>query len=1387
MKKAFKIISYFLGSLILVVLLLFIFHDALLGYALKRTISNKSGGKVILKLDEIDLNLRKGNISIVNPEFLLDTVFVDESQNIVINRILFEKIEIDRLNIKRLITDGDIIASRFLVDRPQFWITEKGYNEKSSFHPEKLLSFLTNNPNALGGIKIQIPDVEITYGSIRVKEMVMPDMDPGKVDFTIILEDFNTLPDPGDDKIRYLYAREISFKLKQLRRLLKSGYLLEIDSAIFSTFKKDMVAGGISLQPVNLDNDKNSIGLYAGKVVINDLNLEEVRGMEDLTLRSVILADGHFTNYSSSNFIPKSDTAHRPGLEILTKLLHEFELDTFSLNNFRYFNIHDQADTMLASEGLQFLATYITFDTSAFVDLIRNVEFNKVAFQTGPVKTKMIQGIDLSYDGLYYSTEENDLLIRGIKVVGDSVFSKKKLELKLLALNIQGISLKDLQQNKTQEISIIAKNADVDFDLEHPILKGNGGKGHLDIKDRVRLNKVRIENSNLQIAKDKSLDLILHGLDFEVDGLNINSLDSGDVQYENLFIKYDDLALNLTNNKHRIQTRQFILDDNHLSINRLNGSTWLGNPETRNDFSLRALNLNEFDLKRLITEKEIFIGQVNLSAPVIVGGIQLKGSDNKPERSDSDGLIPYRFEIGSLVLSNGRYDGKIIVDTNDIAVAFDYHLRLGKLSAGKGDSLNVLLNQLSWDLGIQNIDMEAADHEIKIDSLLSSTFTSRFRMKNLIIKDNPDRAVSNEGISFKNISVPLVDVTKLNYSMLLNQDSINLDRLTIDQPTLDIVLPKTTIKKEPKTMGSFDLNKYLLFSYNVVDVTNLNFRLEKPGDSSLSVISVEDFIFKHDIDRDNDLNLTNNILFSFRDFQYKDTIRDKFLTVNEGMLLPEKGEFRISGIRGGNLARKPGQEKEFGLTGTEFRTSGITFTGIHLTESLPSQLLIGRLNIDDFNLDIIKKKDLSKKMVFKLKLEVMRRYSKILTGVHVDTVSLENINFHYITFSDTSSQSIIIDSIGILVKSVKVDTSMIDQSEPNLIGNLTIDLKGRTTVTHDSLYEIKTGYLHFDFPTHQITIDSFHLRPRYKDEEFFSRSVYQTDRAIIEGRKIELNDFSIDDLIINDHLHFGSVNLIDFNFDLCRDKRFPFAPGIYKKLLREQIMSVEQKFTVDSLLLNNAILHYKEIEEKTGQAGTIFFDQVNARGYNLTNNIDSNDRTTRMLFKMHGNIMGQAGMDISVYFPLYPDTVAFWLSAKSDKIDMPSLNPVTENLLGIGILNGKGSVDIPLIIAGNDIARGNMTFRYKKLKLAMYDRKKEQMNKGFLSPFVNFLINDLVVKSNNPKFARKPRIGQVYFERDTRKGIVNYAWKSILSGMLSTLGFNNKEQRLEKKAMKKNQ
>jgi hypothetical protein len=281
-----------------------------------------------------------------------------------------------------------------------------------------------------------------------------------------------------------------------------------------------------------------------------------------------------------------------------------------------------------------------------------------------------------------------------------------------------------------------------------------------------------------------------------------------------------------------------------------------------------------------------------------------------------------------------------------------------------------------------------------------------------------------------------------------------------------------------------------------------------------------------------------------------------------------------------------------------------------------------------------------------------------------------------------------------------------------------------------------------------------------------------------------MNDIDMDDLLRKEIIHCGSIDLKEFDVNMYRDKRYARNPQTRPPLIRELLMNLNQKILIDSILVNDSKLIYKEIDMKSEKPGEIFISDINLRGYNLTNMLKENDRETVLNVNLDGKIMGKSDMNLSIYFPMYPDSTAFWLTGKTEEIEMVNLNSMTENLLGIGIKGGKGSVEIPLIIANDSIARGTVMFRYKKLKLALYSRKKDQLNSGMFSPLVDFFINDLVVRTNNPKFAKKAKQGIVYFQRDPQKGIVNYAWKGILSGLISTIGINNKNQRQERKNLK---
>jgi hypothetical protein len=72
---------------------------------------------------------------------------------------------------------------------------------------------------------------------------------------------------------------------------------------------------------------------------------------------------------------------------------------------------------------------------------------------------------------------------------------------------------------------------------------------------------------------------------------------------------------------------------------------------------------------------------------------------------------------------------------------------------------------------------------------------------------------------------------------------------------------------------------------------------------------------------------------------------------------------------------------------------------------------------------------------------------------------------------------------------------------------------------------------------------------------------------------------------------------------------------------------------------------------------------------------------------------------------------------------------------------------------------------------------------------INFAANDLIVNNDNPTKSGKLKTGAIYFERKKESSIFNFLWKSIFSGLKSTMGFNSdvqksmiKEEKQEQKA-----
>jgi len=1390
MKRIYKILMYLAGSILLLLLLVLIFHNAIISHTLKTVINKESEGKVELKVEDFDFNLINGSIMITDPELVMTEVYLNESENMSLDRVVFNTITIDLLDLKKLVKDRNIIARKFIINKPEIWFTEKGTDVQTSFHPDKLFEALNHNPGLFKMLQVKISDIEIHYGSINILEQTGTEIDPGVLDFTILLHDFNSALKSDSIKKRILFSEELQFKLKDLKRVLSSGYTLKMDSAVFSTKKRDLEIGGAAFIPGKENLEENAVEIFAGQLILGDIELEEVRGLEDLHLSAVHLSDGHFTTFRNGEKEAKSEPDSTRNLESLKKLFYDFFLDSITISHFDYFNVDDLTDTSLIAGDIHFLLSGIKIDSGMLDDPFRSFRYDTIKLSSGKFEMdQFIPGLKLKYRDLSYSNKDRNLRVTEIVVKNDS--SERipdKIDLKIRELDIQGFSLKRFQKKQTQRLSVEVYSPDLSLDLVSYSKRKKTIHGKRFVPEHLQFESVILKNGNLGLLMEDKLEIALKGVNGSVEEFIFPDQTHTNFRYQNLVFDYQNLIGRINDGQLSFVTGAMAFRQNELSIQNASGSYKNKKTGKLADFTFKSVDLDGFSLNHLLVNKELLIDSVKLDEPSLSGTIDIFSEKRNEEKPVPSGkyLFPFKTVVGAIDIQKGNVITTLNLESDTIDIETDFNTRISRLGVNKGDSLKMLIDQLLWELDLQNSRFVVKDHEVKIGELETNSQNADFTFKNLTVRSLLKADSLTDKFKIRNLIVPSLEIVGVDYKLFLKEDSLKLKSFTLTNARFDLFLPKSEKRNiSQKNQKKFDLRKYLKVNYDTVALINVNGKMVQHGELSHQIYSVKGFSFKHvngDIPK---LNLLKNLDLEFDSFSYMDTVTGQFLGINQGLVTSENPGITIKEIEWSNpndtIGAFVGNERRF----MKIKSSNIEIHDLFVKNDLPTEIKTRKMTIGNFDMNHVRPKTVEAKVPFKLNLEFLDKYSKVFSRLQIDTTWFDDINFRYATINDTSSDIVQFNNVALRIKKIDLDTNMVGQEEPQVIESLTVDLRKRTGITQDSLYEFRTGGLHYDFPTSRLTIDSLYLKPLYNDSVFFEKAVYQTDRIDLFGKKITVNDIDIYKLVNNNYFHFGSIDFYDFDVNLFRNKNYAIEPGLYKPLPREALMAVNQKFAIDSVRFVNAMLTYKQLDTNSIKAGEIFLSDFNLTAFNLTNDIAEDDHESRIKINLDAKILGESKMTFTLFFPLYRDSTAFWLSGRTEDIDMIKLNQVTKNLMGIGITDGVGNVEVPLISGNDSIATGSLFFRYKKLRLALYNREKEELNSSFFSPVVNFFINDLVLRSNNPRFARRTKTGIVYFRRDTRKSIVNYTFKSILSGMLSTLGLNTKGQRQEKKDLKK--
>lgn len=400
---------------------------------------------------------------------------------------------------------------------------------------------------------------------------------------------------------------------------------------------------------------------------------------------------------------------------------------------------------------------------------------------------------------------------------------------------------------------------------------------------------------------------------------------------------------------------------------------------------------------------------------------------------------------------------------------------------------------------------------------------------------------------------------------------------------------------------------------------------------------------------------------------------------------------------------------------------------------------------------------------------------KGLTSIHVAELALDNGKVDYFDCTHDSIVSFTIPVCSVLVKNILVDS--VHRGEQRLFNSddISIKLEGISFNTKNGLNNISLGEIGVSTGSSSLYVKNFHLKPLFNDYEYSRKLGFQTDRMDVFVSMVHVDRFNIRELLLGGKIKAGLLQIDSLLLDDYRDKRVPRKPGFKPLMPQDALRGLKTPLRIDTVTLISGKATYRE--QVNSEPGVIFFDKMRATLTGLTN--DTLLLNAGLVSELKGTayLMGKGKLDATVRFKFGDKNNAFTFSALLGEINLIEINPMLSKLLPAEVSGGKiNKLVIPMVFANDDVATGKLLFYYQGLSINLLDQKKTTWSK-IKSGAVKFVANSFIINDNNPTSSGKMHTGTVYFSRDKTKGIINFLWKSTLSGLKSTMGFNSKAQK----------
>ncbi|MDN3668597.1 hypothetical protein QWY93_04570 [Echinicola jeungdonensis] len=1404
------VISIF--SLLFLQVSLYFGSDWLLRSYLQKKVEEKSGGKYAIDFERF-------NISLLELGFYFDSFTLTPNDESVFERE--EKpyyiINVPEVSLKGLrydFSDKVIEIGTLRFQNPMI----------QSRHEEDILK-------SSGRTSLQLFEEEVrkSIQALEINEILLKDLFVDQADF--LMENFVSERSIQAENanlhiqnLRLLQPREVPapFNAQGFEMGIENFEMLLADSVHTikaAKVKVSSLENFIRANSINLVPDLSQSAEVYYEILLDNLELEDadinkVFYTTEVDIGSLKINKPRFSLYSEGGQMDREIENYNL-YPLIKDILASISIEDLEIKDGEYLqrSLSDPNKNRIEAARIQFEMNQVYLGPD---EEKKNNQFfyaQDAVLDLSEVKVALADGVHwVTGEKVYLSSAEDRVKIDGIRLAPHEEVEEdvNQFEVEIPSLSLEKANLKRIYNESVLDISEMEISSPSVFLVN--IGKGNEQKVNSTLKkltqdylraiyiDRLELNNGDMVLSNkIQMSEDSlsfgkvSFVLENFSLDEELEPDSTNRI----FLAEDLQLEIEDYALKLADNLHLFSADRIFVDtksdflqidgfrfvplepDNlQQNLHRLEKTTAL-------DIHIPAFYVHGIDIPTAYFKNKLRIKQIEIPSPEIKISryIEKTGEKEKVERSDIYRLLNNYFSLiqvdsvsvmdGSIEYDNFVGDRIRTFSENEVSI----HLRNFALGEGGIDQEeNGLLFAEELDISLNNYVFNIAEGKYTIqadrvrfnssqDELVTSNVRLRPRrdlgMKVALGADIPKlsfKGVDLEAFLFDNtLSLSKVRLSDAGVYLYVNRDQELAEEDSENEKKKDRNLPKTIDVIQIDTVQADNARFDLLFSKN-----NEERKLINTG-VNLSFYGL--FLDSAKLQEGDIVGFFTNMALDIDDFSL--SLQDSIHTINFSKveLNTQSDEIILE-----NFNVQP--VNYYGKKGVPVIEARIPLV------TLKTQSLTTFQETKDFNIQDLKLKNpeitlyLDQEKLAKVQNNENQQEAiqNVIQNLRVDKFHLDSGTIRLRKKGDGIAVQAFED-LNVELSDLEFDFTKPSTFDEKIFLNegYQFELPDYELKLPDSLNILKVGLV--VLTKGQMVLKDVFFEPRYGRYEYMKRLGHQADAIQAHIPLVKFEGLDVPQLLQNEDILAHKMDIQKPRVQVFRDKRYPLEKDLFRPMPQQLMRESGIKMEVDSLFLNDAQVIYEEFPEKGMVPGHITFDSLNARvspfhlGKSLANDYqpDSSVLEAGALINGAGKIGVSVDMEFEAPYPMDVDV-------EIGEFDASIINTILATNAFARLKRGTIKPSFWSFRANDDFSEGHMTLRYNRLALSLLDErtlKKAGGRKGIL----NFVMNVFAVRGNNPRqFFNRLQSSPIYFERDKRKFIFNFWWKSTFSGIKGSLG-----------------